>query len=219
LKLSESLIKQRLELFRLRKPTSVLKNIWVLPVFMGIILLMTQGYRTITNLLIVLTCIYILCSIIAYYSWKNGLSDRGTKKRRNLYIVMIYDGILLSSFSILFFVAANMSFQWIDPLLITTAGMYSSILYLFIVIFILISGKSIVKHLINNQNKPLAPQTRVALSIPSALVGAGVVLGTILRTSQFGVILAIGLGYLCAYLLLPFAITIFFQVYILIREI
>ena len=51
------------------------------------------------------------------------------------------------------------------------------------------------------------------------IVGVGIALGAIFKSSQFGLILVSGLAYLVAYLLLPFVITAFYQVYLMIREI
>jgi len=76
-----------------------------------------------------------------------------------------------------------------------------------------------VKYLIEKQEKRLPPQTKLAMTIQGYIVGAGIALGAIFKSSQIGLILTISLGYLCAYLLLPFAITAFYQVYLMIREI
>lgn len=219
LRLSESLLKQRLELLKLRKPTWVLKNIWVVPVFTGLVLLTTKGYRSISILLIILASFNVLYSVFTYFIWKNWLSKSDKRKLQSVKIIMIYDGFFLGTLSILFFVAANYSLQRIDPIWLKPAGLYSSILYLLLSVFILFNGKRIVKHLIDNRKKPLASQTKFALSIPSLLIGTGIVLGAVLRTSDLGTIIAVGFEYLGAYLLLPFAVTVFFQVFVLIREI
>ena len=76
-----------------------------------------------------------------------------------------------------------------------------------------------MKYLIEKHEKPLPPQTKLAMTIQSFILGAGIALGAIFKSSQFGLILASSLGYLCAYLLLPFAITAFYQVFLMIREI
>ncbi len=76
-----------------------------------------------------------------------------------------------------------------------------------------------MKYLIEKHEKPLPPQTKLAMTIQGYIVGAGIALGAIFKSSQFGLILVSGLAYLGAYLLLPFAITAFYQVYLMICEI
>ena len=76
-----------------------------------------------------------------------------------------------------------------------------------------------MKYLIDKHDKPLPPQTKLAMTMQGFIVGVGIALGAIFKSSQFGLILVSGLAYLVAYLLLPFVITAFYQVYLMIREI
>lgn len=218
-RLSESLWEQRMIILELRKPKWVIKNIWIIPVFTGLVLLAADGYQSIFIFSIILASFFVIYSIFTYFTWRNWENKGENHRRLSVIVIMIYDGITLGSFSYLFIAVANLSLRWIDPLWIKWGGLFSSALYLVLSVFILLSGKKIVQYLIEKHEKPLAPPTKFALMIPSFILGAGIALGAILRTSQFGLILVISLGYLCAYLLLPFAITAFYQVFLMIREI
>ncbi len=219
IRLSEILWEQRAEILELRKPKWVLKYIWTIPGFTGLVLLTSEGFRFISIFLSILASIFVIYSIFTYFVWKNWESEQKDRRRFSIIVIMIYDGILLGTFSILSMAVANLSFRWIDPLWIMWGGILSLTLYLLLSMFILLSGKRIVKYLIEKHEKPLPPPTKFAMTIPSFILGAGIALGAIFKSSQFGLILVISLGYLCAYLLLPFAITAFYQVYLMIRKI
>jgi hypothetical protein len=215
---SEDILNLRMELLKLRKPSWVIRYIWVLPVLTGLILLVTQGYRQVTTILVVLVCIQVIYSLFTYFSWKNWSSNQDSGTSRSIIIIMINDGFMMSLFSLLFLVAAILSFKWIDPAWVNPVSLYSTILYLLLSVFVLINGRRITKYIVEKNKSPLAPPTKIALTIPSLMVGVGVALGAILRTSQFGLILTIGLCFLCAYLLLPFAVIVFYQVVVLLRR-
>jgi len=219
IRLSEILWEQRVEILVLRKPKWVLKPIWAIPAFTGLVLLTSEGFRLISIFLIILASIFVIYSIFTYFVWKNWESEGEKRRRFSIIVIMIYDGLLLGTFSILSVAVANLTLRWIDPLWIKWGGLFSLTLYLLLSVFILFNGKRIVKYLIEKHEKPLPPPTKFAMTIPSYILGAGIALGAIFKSSQFGLILASGLGYLCAYLLLPFAITAFYQVYLMIRGI
>ena len=218
-RLSESLWEQRLIILELRKPKWVIKYIWAIPVFSGLVLLTVDGYRSISIFSMILASFFVIYSFFTFFVWRNWENKGENYRQFSAIVIMMYDGILLGSFSLLSFALANLSLRWIDPLWIKWGGLFSSALYLLLSVFILLSGKRIVQYLIEKHEKPLAPPTKFAMTIPSFILGAGIGLGAIFKSSQFGLILVIGLGYLCAYLLLPFAITAFYQVYLMIREI
>lgn len=218
-RLSEILWKQRVEILELRKPKWVLKYIWTIPAFTGLVLLTSEGFRLISIFLTILASIFVFYSIFTYFVWKNWESKGEKRKRFRILVIMIYDGIFSGTFSILSIAVANLSFRWIDPVWIRWGGLFSLTLYLLLSTFVLIRGKRIVKYLIEKHEKPLPPPTKFAMTIPSFILGAGIALGAIFKSSQFSLILVINLGYLCAYLLLPFAITAFYQVYLMIRKI
>ena len=219
IRVSEILWEQRVEILELRKPNWVLKYIWPIPVFTGLVLLASEGYRSISILLMILAGIFVIYSIFTYFIWRNWIKRGENLRRLSVIVIMIYDGLLLGTFSILFIAVANLSLRWVDPVWVMWGGLFSLTLYLLLSTFILISGKRIVKYLIEKHKKPLPPPTKFAMTIPSFILGVGIALGAIFKSSQFGLILVIGLGYLCAYLLLPFAITAFYQVYLMIRKI
>lgn len=219
IRLSEILWEQRVEILELRKPIWVLKYIWTIPALTGLVILTSEGFRSISIFLISLACIFVIYSVFTYSVWRNWESEGEKTKRLSIIVIMIYDGILLGTISILCITGANLSLRWIDPHWIMWGGLFSLTLYLLSSVFILFCGKRIVKYLIEKHEKPLPPQTKLAMTIQSYIVGVGIALGVIFKTSQFGLILAAGLGYLGAYLLLPFAITAFYQVYLMIRNI
>jgi predicted MFS family arabinose efflux permease len=219
IKLSETLWEQRTEILVLRKPKWVLKPIWSIPAFTGLVLLTSEGFRLISIFLIIGASIFVVYSIFTYFVWKNWESEGEQTKRFSIIVIMIYDGILLGTISILCIAGSNLSLRWIDPLWIKWGGIFSLSLYLLLSVFILFSGKRIVKYLIEKHDKPLPPQTKLAMTIQGYIVGVGIALGAIFKSSQFGLILVSGLGYLGAYLLLPFVITAFYQVYLMIRDI
>jgi hypothetical protein len=216
--LSEILWEQRAAILELRKPLWVLKVLWAVPAFSALILLVTVGFRFISTLLIILSVLFVGYSIYTYLIWKNWEKDQKNRQKYGIAVIMIYDGFLLSNFSIQAISLATFSFRWIDPIWVRWAGCISTVLYLFLIGFMLINGKKIVKYLIEKHQKPVPPPTKFAIALPGYLVGVGIALGAIYKSSQIGLILIIGLGYLCAYLILPFAVTSFYQVYIMIRN-
>jgi hypothetical protein len=218
MRLSEILWSQRVEVLELRESKWVLRYFWSIPVFAGLVLLASEGFRLISIFIITLSSFFVISSIFTYFVWRNW-ENKEENKRFCILVIMFYDGLLLSVFSVLFLTVANLSFRWIDPLWIRWGGILSLTLYLLLSVFLLLSGRRIVKYLIEKHETPLPPPTKFAMALPSYILGAGIALGAIFKSSQFGVILVIGLGYLCAYLLLPFAITAFYQIYLMIREI
>ena len=216
--ISEILWEQRVEILKLREPKWVLKYIWTVPIITGLVLFTSEGFRIISSLLILLAIFFVIYSIFTYYVWRNWESKGEDQRRFCILVVMIYDGIFAALISILFFTGANLSLRWIDPLWTKWGGILSSILLLLVSVFIILSGRKIVKYLIEKHEKPLPPPTKFAMTIPSFILGVGIALGAIFRSSQFGLILGAGLGYLCSFLLLPFSLTVFYQVYLMIRK-
>lgn len=215
--LSEILWEQRAVILGIRKPSWVLKVLWVIPAFTGLVLLVTESFRFVSTILILLSVLFIVYSTFTYIVWKNWEKGQEKHKRYSIAVIMLYDGLLLSIFSIQAITLATYSFRWIDPRWIRWAFYISAASYLSISGFILINGNKIVKYLIEKHEKPVPPPTKFAMALPSYLVGAGIALGVIFKSTQIGLILIIGLGYLCSYLLLPFAVTAFYQVILMIR--
>ena len=116
IKLSEILWEQRAEILVLRKPKWVLKPIWAIPAFTGLVLLTSEGFRLISIFLIIGASIFVIYSIFTYFVWKNWENKGENHRRFNIIVIMIYDGLLLGTFSILSVAAANLSLRWIDPL-------------------------------------------------------------------------------------------------------
>lgn len=215
--LSEILWKQRKEILLKREPKWILKFFWSVPGFAGLVLLAAEGFRLLSIFILVLVTIYVIYSFITYFLWKKWKNDGHDRTRSSILLVMAYDGFSLGIFSFLALAFANLSFRWIDPTWIQWGWILSVTLYIIMSFFLLFSGKRIVIYLIEKHEKPLPPQTKLALTIQGYIVGLGIALGAIFRSSYFGLILGAGLGYLCAFLLMPFSITAFFQVYLMIR--
>lgn len=217
-KISDILWEQRADILVIRKPKWVIKHIFVIPAFTGLILILSESYKTITTILISLAFIFVIYSIFTYFKWKNWDIKGENQRKFCILMIMIYDGFLLGSISILFLISANLSLKWINPIWIKWAGIVSCSLYLLLSIFFLINGKSAVEYLIKKHENPLPPRTKLAMAIQSFLVGLGISLGAILKSSQFGLILSSGLSYLVSYLLLPFIVIAFYQVFLMIRN-
>jgi hypothetical protein len=206
---------ERYEILDIRSPKWILRYIWTIPIVAGIPIIISNMQRIITAISSIVALLFVAYSGFVYIVWSKWPS-RGNRYRQVAVItIMGYDGLLLGCFAILFLITTNVSLRWLNPDWIIIGTILSISLYLILGMYIWINGYSIIQYLLEGHERPLPPQSKLALIVPSLILGAGVAFGSIIRRSQIGLLMMLGLGYLVPFSLLPFSTLAFFQVYLL----
>jgi hypothetical protein len=217
-KSAEILWKQRAVILDLREPKFVLRYIFAIPAFTGITLLASWSFHLISRIIIVQACLSVVYSIFTYHIWNKWKTLGNIRVKYAIIVIMIYDGYNLGCFSILSLILATCSIQWIDLEWVQLAGIISTFLYLFICTLTLLFGNRIVNYLIAKNTNPLPSPTKLVLTIPSFIIGTTIALGGIIRSTEFSLVIVIGLGYFCSFLLLPFFIITFYQILLMVSN-
>lgn len=208
----EKLWEQRESILEIRKPSWILKYIWLVPVLAALPILVSNANLPVIISLALLISIFLVYSLFTYHAWRTWPEISEHRKNLAILIVMTYDGLFLSCLVIIFMISTNASLKWLNPQWLQIGSEISAFLVTIIIGVMALQSSNIVNYLTEKHESPLPPATKGALALPSAIIGAGIALGAVLRTSQLGLLITIGLGYLVSFVLLPFAVISFIQV-------
>jgi len=205
---------------RRRSPSWIPQSFWA-PLLLLPLPALLEGFSEAAILRAALagTC-YVFYSACAFVYWRerhrNGtcLQDTGT-----VLVVLGYDGLGLFFLSQVSLAASLLTMQRI-PDLQRSASLIILALYTALVAVVALRGKSILGYISRRLDRPLAPEMRWMLGLPSLIIGAGVVAAAVLRVFDTGWLLTAGASALAALLLAPFAALTLYQIplFLLWRE-
>lgn len=219
---AKTLWKQRIPVLTLRDPRWVLQSFWIPPLLVVLPFLASRFSRNVLLGGAIAAVSFTGYSMVTYGLWRSVARERSVRVSRArlcILAIMGYDTLGLLYTSICFLSAFLFGVVYL-PVYSEWVIVASMLLYSAIGIGLILRRDSIVRYLMRAhqqaQKRPLAPEARWAMTISSELVGAGVALGAVLRTSPLGTLLGIGAAALASFLLLPFAIIALAQVLMMV---